>query len=93
MNDFWCLKRLNVSGNYHFDIFEANITREQYFQDAIDLLKGYEPAVKNLGNPIKHNKKTFDEKDAFNQITNTNVKVRFLDIITSFCYLDSYFLT
>lgn len=53
--------------------FQAQTTREQYYKDAIDLLKGYEPAVKNLGHPIKP--KTFKENDSFNEITNTKVKV------------------
>lgn len=54
-------------------MFAARIPREQYYQDAVDLLKGYEPAVKMLGHPIKP--VDFDPKDSFNEVSDTKVKV------------------
>lgn len=54
-------------------LLKAKVIKENYYQEAIDLLKGYEPAVANLGNPIKPKK--FEEKDKFNSITNSQIKV------------------
>ena len=59
-----------------FFLLKAKVIKENYYQDAIDLLKGYEPAVVNLGNPIKPKK--FDQKDKFNSITNSQIKVGLL---------------
>lgn len=53
--------------------FIAKITREQYFNDAINLLNGYEPAIKSLGGRIKA--KDFNENDKFNQVSDTKVQV------------------
>lgn len=49
-------------------------SRHSYYQEAMHLLKGYKPALDNLGEPIKT--KTINENDPFNSFKENTIRMK-----------------
>ncbi|CAF0793290.1 unnamed protein product [Brachionus calyciflorus] len=54
----------------------SKITKQNYYNDSIELLKGYKPAIDVLGENFKIEK--FDESDNFNEFSDKNAKLKIL---------------
>jgi hypothetical protein len=57
-----------------FLLIEGDLTKESYYINSVELLKGYRPAMDKLGEPIKI--ESLEEKDEFNLIEDKAAKVR-----------------